>query len=169
MASKSLTKLSHKHVAYILFRIGGYSNQETADILGYSVGTCINWGKDKLIREMRQQIEEDLRGAARNYLDHLLPEIVYTMADIMRNGGSERVRLDAASRLLDKALPAETIQKIQGDPTKPILYELLKTEEEKKVVENLADLTPEDKAKMAEALEQLQVLANSGDNTTPPG
>jgi hypothetical protein len=159
--AKPLTKLNHRHVAYILFRIGGYSNQETADLLGYSVNTCINWGKDKLIREFRLEVEEDIRGAARDYLDHLLPEILFTMAEIMRSGNSERIRLDAAARLLDKALPAETVAKIQGDPNAPILHALLKTDEDKAIVDRVADLSPDQKTEFAAAIEKLELLANS--------
>lgn len=159
--AKPLTKLNHRHVAYILFRIGGYSNQETADILGYSLNTCINWGKDKLIREFRLEVESDLRGAARDYLDHLLPEILFTMADVMRNGKTERVRLDAAARLLDKALPAETVAKIQGDPNAPILYALLKDDSDKAIVDRVMDLSPDQKTEFAAAIEKLELLANS--------
>lgn len=159
--AKPLSKLNHRHVAYILFRIGGYSNQETADILGYSISTCLNWGKDKLIRQFRTEVEEDLRGAARDYLDHLLPEILYTMADIMRNGHTERVRLDAAARLLDKALPAELIQKIQGDPNMPILHAMLNNDNDKAIVDRVADLTPAQMTEFASAIEKLELLANS--------
>lgn len=159
--AKPLTKLNHRHVAYILFRIGGYSNQETADLLGYSVNTCINWGKDKLIREFRLEVEEDIRGAARDYLDHLLPEILFTMAEIMRSGNSERIRLDAAARLLDKALPAETVAKIQGDPNAPILHALIKDESERKALDDISALSPQQKAEFAAALEQLEKIANS--------
>lgn len=165
--AKPLTKLNHRHVAYILFRIGGYSNQETADILGYSLNTCINWGKDKLIREFRNEVEVDLRGAARDYLDHLLPEILFTMADIMRNGKTERVRLDAAARLLDKALPAETVQKIQGDPNMPILHALLDKDEDKAIVDRMAELSPDQMTEFAAAIEKLELLANSAPESAP--
>lgn len=159
--AKPLTKLNHRHVAYILFRIGGYSNQETSDILGFSVNTCINWGKDKLIRQFRNEVEADLRGAARDYLDHLLPEILFTMAEVMRNGKTERIRLDAASRLLDKALPAETVAKIQGDPNMPILHALLDKEEDKAIVDRVSELTPDQMTEFASAIEKLELLANS--------
>jgi len=83
------------------------------------------------------------------------------MADIMRNGKTERVRLDAAARLLDKALPAETVQKIQGDPNMPILHALLDKDEDKAVVDRMAELSPDQMTEFAAAIEKLELLANS--------
>lgn len=159
---RQLTELNHKHLAFILFKVGGYTNEEIANTLGVAKGTCINWTKDPKIREIRKSIENDLREAARSYLNSLLPEIVYTMANIMRNGSTERAKLDAATRLLDKALPQETLQKIQGDPNKPILFELLKSDGDKAAADALMELSPEQKAQAADALEKLESLANSG-------
>lgn len=159
---RELSELNHKHLAYILFRVGGYTNEETANVLGMAKGTCINWAKDKKIKALRAEIEGDLREAARDYLNSLLPEIIYTMAKVMRQGTTERVRLDAATRLLDKALPQETVNKITGDPNKPILFELLKNEKDQQAAAALQELTPAQKADYADALEKLESLANTG-------
>lgn len=160
--SRPLAKINNKHLSYILFKIGGYANQEIADLLGLSHGTIINWGKDKLIREMRQAVEADMKTAARDYIESLLPEILFTLADIMRNGQSERVRLDAASRLLDKALPTESLTKLIGDPSAPVFYELLKSNEVKEAYRIVAELSPAQKAEYAEALDKLEQFANAG-------
>lgn len=158
---RPIVNINNRHLAYILFKVGGYGNQEIADILGLSHGTIVNWGKDKAIRELRQAVEVDMKSAARDYIESLLPEIVYTLADIMRNGSSERVRLDAASRLLDKALPMESVTKLVGDPNAPIFHELLKSREEQDVFQSIGELTPEQKTEYAAAIQKLEDLANA--------
>jgi hypothetical protein len=161
MGVQRLTKLNHKHMAYILFRVGGYSNDDTAKILDMSPQTCKNWGKDQLIQDTRAEVESTITEGARNYLESLLPEVIFTIANLMREGDTQRIKLDAATRLLDKALPLESTVKVQGDPNAPILYSLVENEAERKALDDVAALTPEQKAEFAAALEQLEKIANA--------
>lgn len=161
MGVQRLTKLNHKHMAYILFRVGGYSNDDTAKILDMSPQTCKNWGKDQLIQDTRAEVESTITEGARNYLESLLPEVIFTIANLMREGDTQRIKLDAATRLLDKALPLESTVKVQGDPNAPILYSLVENEAERKALDDVAALSPEQKAEFAAALEQLEKIANA--------
>ena len=161
MGVHRLTKLNHKHMAYILFRVGGYSNDDTAKVLGMSPQTCKNWGKDQLIQDTRAEVESTITEGARNYLESLLPEVIFTIANLMREGDTQRIKLDAATRLLDKALPLESTVKVQGDPNAPILYSLVENEAERKALDDVAALSPEQKAEFAAALEQLEKIANA--------
>ena len=161
MGVQRLTKLNNKHMAYILFRIGGYSNADAAKVLDMSTQTCKNWGKDQLIQDTRAQVEDTITDGARNYLESLLPEVIFKIATLMREGKSERIQLDAASRLLEKALPLESTVKVQGDPNAPILYSLVENENERKALDDVAALSPEQKAEFAAALEQLEKIANA--------
>lgn len=161
MGVQRLTKLNHKHMAYILFRVGGYSNDDTAKILDMSPQTCKNWGKDQLIQDTRAEVESTITEGARNYLESLLPEVIFTIANLMREGDTQRIKLDAATRLLDKALPLESTVKVQGDPNAPILYSLVENENERKALDDVAALSPEQKAEFAAALEQLEKIANA--------
>ena len=161
MGVQRLTKLNYKHMAYILFRVGGYSNDDTAKILDMSPQTCKNWGKDQLIQDTRAEVESTITEGARNYLESLLPEVIFTIANLMREGDTQRIKLDAATRLLDKALPLESTVKVQGDPNAPILYSLVENEAERKALDDVAALTPEQKAEFAAALEQLEKIANA--------
>ena len=168
MGVQRLTKLNNKHLAYILFRVGGYSNAEAAEVLGMSPQTAKNWGKDSLIQETRAEVEATITDGARNYLESLLPEVIFTIATLMREGDTQRIKLDAATRLLDKALPLESTVKVQGDPNAPILYSLVEDEKERKALDNVAALTPEQKAEFAAALEQLEKIANTQVEAEPP-
>jgi len=161
MGVQRLTKLNHKHMAYILFRVGGYSNADAAKVLDMSPQTCKNWGKDQLIQDTRAEVESTITEGARNYLESLLPEVIFKIATLMREGNSERIQLDAASRLLEKALPVESKVTVKGDPNAPILYSLVEDETERKALDDVAALSPEQKAEFAAALEQLEKIANA--------
>ena len=50
---------------------------------------------------------------------------------------------------------------MQGDPNAPILYSLVENENERKALDDVAALSPEQKAEFAAALEQLEKIANA--------
>jgi len=154
-----------KHISVIL-KIAGFSNTQIGASIGVTRGQVGDWLSEPDIQKLHMDTLEAIPGAAKELLQTYSIEAVHAISDVMRSSDDDKMVLEAAKDILDRAgLPKASRSEV--DKTSTNKFEMGINQDDLTVLRDLPPHLQEEAAQMMEDFEnQLKEMVEKSDKAT---
>jgi transcriptional regulator with XRE-family HTH domain len=137
----------------VVLRIAGYEKQQIARILNVGLSQIAELLNDPAVSEKLVMLRAALPAAALDLLQDYMIEAVQTLVDIMRSAEDDKIVLQAAGEILDRAGlgKATKSERLQVNENRTVFTD-------DGIIEQLRKASPEVQEQAAQVIEQLENL-----------